>query len=176
MKRPLPLLIPFVAVFLSPLLFGQQTGDAQANPPEDSVDIVTQVQQLRAEVEQLSEQVDRLNNEINNMRAASPALARTTRNRPAPTAPAPTPAITAASVPATPIAASTQNDETIPITVLVFRDGRKVETRNYAIIGESIWVYNEEESRKYRVADLDVDATRKLNSDHGVGFQLPPSR
>ncbi len=174
MKRQLALLIPFVAVFLSPLLFGQQAGDAQANPPEDSVDIVTQVQQLRAEVEQLSEQVDRLNNEINSMRTASPAPARTTRSRTAPAALAS--AVAAASAPATPIAASTQNDETIPITVLVFRDGRKVETRNYAIIGESIWVYNEEESRKYRVADLDVDATRKLNSDHGVGFQLPPTR
>ena|SRR5665213_711424 len=174
MKRPLPLFIAFVAVFFPPLLFGQQAGDAQANPPEDSVDIVTQVQQLRAEVEQLSEQVDRLNNEIKSMRATSPAPARTTRSRTAPTAPAP--AITVASTPATPAPTSAQNDESIPITVLVFRDGRKVETRNYAIVGESIWVYNEQESKKYKVADLDVDATRKLNSEHGVGFQLPPTQ
>lgn len=175
MKRPLPLLIPFVAMFFSPLLFGQQSGDAQATQPEDNVDIVTQVQQLRAEVEQLSEQVDRLNNEIKTMRSTGTAPVRAARSR---TAPAPQVASVSAPAiaPVTTAPASAQSDESIPITVLVFRDGRKVETRNYAIVGESIWVYNEQESKKYRVADLDVDATRKLNSDNGVLFQLPPAR
>ncbi len=175
MKHPLPLLISLVAVFFSPLLFGQQSGDAQTTQPEDNVDIVTQVQQLRAEVEQLSEQVDRLNNEIKSMRATGTAPVRTARTRTA-AAPPVTPASTPAGAPVSTAPASAQNDESIPITVLVFRDGRKVETRNYAIVGESIWVYNEQESKKYRVADLDVDATRKLNSDNGVLFQLPPAR
>ncbi len=174
MKRPLPLFISLVALLFSPLLSAQQQGDAQANAPEDSADIVAQVQQLRAEVEQLSEQVDRLNNEIKSIRASGGAApSRPTRGRAVSTAPTPvpTPAIAAATA-----APAVQNEESIPITVLVFRDGKKVETRNYAIVGESIWVYNEQESKKYRVADLDVDATRKLNSDHGVGFQLPPTR
>ncbi len=174
MKRPLLFLISLAAVLFSPLLSAQQQTDAQSNPSEDSPDIVAQVQQLRAEVEQLSEQVDRLNNEIKSMRTTGAVSAGTpTRGRTAgkPSTPASTPApVATTSVPAA------QNDESVPITVLVFRDGQKVETRNYAIVGESIWVYNERESKKYRVADLDVDATRQLNSAHGVGFQLPPTR
>jgi len=74
------------------------------------------------------------------------------------------------------MAAPPQSDENIPITVLVFRDGRLVQTRNYAIVGESIWVYTEQESKKYRLADLDLEATKKVNSEHGVLFELPPAR
>jgi outer membrane murein-binding lipoprotein Lpp len=169
MKRPLPLFVSLFAILFSPLLFGQQPDDAQSNAPADNVDMVTQIQQLRADVERLSQQVDRLSNEVKSLQGPKPLPAKTTRSK---TAPAPVVASTVTE----PASAPAQNVETIPITVLVFRDGRRVETRNYAIVGESIWVYTELESKKYRVADLDVEATKKVNSDEGVQFQLPPTR
>jgi hypothetical protein len=171
MKRPLPLFVSLFAILFSPLLFGQQPDDAQSNSPADNVDMVTQIQQLRADVERLSEQVDRLNNEVKSLQGPKPLPAKTTRSK---TATAPVGVTTVKEPVSAPVPA--QNVETIPITVLVFRDGRRVETRNYAIVGESIWVYTELESKKYRVADLDVEATKKVNSDEGVQFQLPPTR
>ena len=174
MKRLRPSSILCFGLLFSSLAVGQQTDDGQVNPPADNVDLVTQIQQLRAEVERLSQQVDRLNNEVNSLQAngvaPAPPVARTSKSR--------TPAVTAskAATPAPEVAAPAQNEEAVPMTVLVFHDGKRVETPNYAIVGESVWVYSEQESRKYKLEDLDVDATKKVNSDHGVSFQLPPSR
>jgi hypothetical protein len=173
MKRLLLLSVPLFGLLFLPLLFGQQADDAQANQPADNVDLVTQIQQLRADVERLSQQVDRLNNEVTSLRTAGAVPARTARIR---TPPARVASKAAPEPPVAPVAALPQNDETIPITVLVFRDGRRVETRNYAIVGESIWVYTEQESKKYRLADLDLESTKKVNTEHGVLFELPPAR
>jgi hypothetical protein len=58
-------------------------------------------------------------------------------------------------------------------TVLVFRDGRRDEVQNYAIVGGTLWVFTPQQARKIRVADLDVKATKETNDDRGVEFQLP---
>jgi hypothetical protein len=58
-------------------------------------------------------------------------------------------------------------------TVLVFRDGRRDEVQNYAIISDTLWVFTKQRARKIRVADLDVKATKEMNADRGVEFQLP---
>jgi hypothetical protein len=58
-------------------------------------------------------------------------------------------------------------------TVLVFRDGRRDEVQNYAIVGGTLWVFTPQQARKIRVADLDVKATKETNGDRGVEFQLP---
>ncbi|MGH9513058.1 MAG: hypothetical protein ACRD2U_13080 [Terriglobales bacterium] len=173
MKRLLPLLVSLFAVCVSPLLLGQQSDDATANRPPDNADVVSQIQELRADVERLSRQVDRLNDEIKSLQTTGSSSAVPARTR---IVPAPPPAKAAPTVAASPAPAPTEDDESIPVTVLVFHDGSRVETKNYAIIGENIWVYSENASKKYRVADLDIEATKKVNSDHGVLFQLPPSR
>lgn len=59
-------------------------------------------------------------------------------------------------------------------TILVFKDGRKLELRNYAIIGATLFDLTPGHPRRLAVADLDLDATRKQNDDRGVSFQLPP--
>jgi TolA-binding protein len=163
--RWLPILL--ASVMLASPFFGQQTDDSQPTQPGDNVDVVTQIQQLRADVERLTQQLDRLNNEVKSLQANQATVSKATRPAanpaPAPPAPAVTPAASA-------------TDETNPITTLIFRDGRRLETRNYAIVGESIWVYTEQDSKKYRVADLNIDATKKANADQGVLFQLPPNR
>jgi len=56
-------------------------------------------------------------------------------------------------------------------TVLVFRDGRRMEIQNYAIVGQMLWVFNERAATKIPLSDLDLDATQKEN--RGSGFRFP---
>ena len=58
-------------------------------------------------------------------------------------------------------------------TQLVFRDRRTEEVQNYAIVGQTFWIFSEQRARKIPLADLDIPATKKANDDRGVEFQLP---
>lgn len=58
-------------------------------------------------------------------------------------------------------------------TVLVFRDGRKLEIGNYAIQGDTIFNLSGSGPRRIKLADLDLDSTVKLNEDRGSEFRLP---
>src|SRR5229473_5922495 len=58
-------------------------------------------------------------------------------------------------------------------TILVFRDGRRSEVQNYAIVGQTLWMFTEQRSRKVPVSDIDVNATKKVNADRGVEFRPP---
>jgi hypothetical protein len=76
--------------------------------------------------------------------------------------------------PPAPVPAQTRTQATPdPPTVLVFRNGDKQEVVNYAIVGQTLWVFNEQRAKKLSVADLDLPATAKANDDRGVDFQLP---
>src|SRR5207253_2411366 len=44
-------------------------------------------------------------------------------------------------------------------TVLVFRDGHRLEIQNYAVIGQTLWVLDERNATKISISDLDLDAT-----------------
>jgi hypothetical protein len=57
-------------------------------------------------------------------------------------------------------------------TVLVFRDGHQQEVSNYAIMGETLYIFDSHR-QKIGLDDLDVPATIKLNDDRGVEFHLP---
>jgi len=58
-------------------------------------------------------------------------------------------------------------------TQLVFRDKHTEEVQNYAIVGQTFWVFSPQRARKFALADLDIPATKKVNDDRGVEFQLP---
>jgi len=58
-------------------------------------------------------------------------------------------------------------------TVLIFKDGRKLEVGNYAIVGATLFDLTAGHSRKVALADLDLEATQKQNDDRGVSFQIP---
>jgi hypothetical protein len=60
-------------------------------------------------------------------------------------------------------------------TLLIFKDGHKLEVSNYAIIGEILFDLTPGHSRRIALANLDLDETRRQNDDHGVIFQLPPT-
>jgi hypothetical protein len=58
-------------------------------------------------------------------------------------------------------------------TILVFRDGRQSEIQNYAIVGQTVWVFTEQRARKVPISDLNVEASTRVNAVRGVEFRLP---
>jgi len=62
----------------------------------------------------------------------------------------------------------------LPTTAFIYRDGRQLEAQNYAILGKTLWVFDEDLTRKIPLNDLDLDATQKRNEDRGVEF-VPPN-
>lgn len=59
-----------------------------------------------------------------------------------------------------------------PTTVFVYRDGREMEVRDYAIFGNSLWVFHDQTVRKFPLADFNLEASRQINEEHGVEFPL----
>jgi hypothetical protein len=59
-----------------------------------------------------------------------------------------------------------------PTTVLVYRDGRKTEVGNYAVVGQTLWIFSEARARKVPLAELDLNATRTANEERGVEFSF----
>jgi len=60
----------------------------------------------------------------------------------------------------------------VPV-VLVFRDGRRMEIQNYAIIGQTLWVLDEGTATKIALSDLDLAATQAENRSRGIRFLVP---
>jgi hypothetical protein len=58
-------------------------------------------------------------------------------------------------------------------TVLVFKDGHKLDVTNYAIQGDTLFNFSAKGPRRIALADLDLKATTKINDDNGVQFRLP---
>ena len=66
-------------------------------------------------------------------------------------------------------------DEKAAPAVLVYRDGHRDEAQNYAVLGQTVWVFGEQGSRRIALADLDLEATKRLNDERGVEFVPPHS-
>ena len=60
-------------------------------------------------------------------------------------------------------------------SVLVFRDGHKREVINYAIMSQTVYVFDKG-TQRIALSDLDVPATIKANEDRGLEFKLPPQK
>ena len=58
-------------------------------------------------------------------------------------------------------------------TLLVFNDKHSQEVRNYAIVGQTLWIFSEQRATKLPLSSLDIDATRKANDERGLDFQVP---
>jgi hypothetical protein len=59
-----------------------------------------------------------------------------------------------------------------PPTTLVFRDGKRMETQNYAIVDNTLWLMANGHITKYPLSELDREATLKSNEDRGVDFRV----
>lgn len=65
-------------------------------------------------------------------------------------------------------------EEKPPATVLVYRDGHEVEVQDYAIQGQTLWVFSGQLTQQVPLADLDLAATQRVNGQRGVEF-VPPN-
>jgi hypothetical protein len=59
-----------------------------------------------------------------------------------------------------------------PATVFIFKDGHQIETRNFAIMGQTLYDFSSSNLRKIQITDLDAAATVKANDDRGITVKL----
>jgi hypothetical protein len=60
-----------------------------------------------------------------------------------------------------------------PATVFVFKDGHQIETKNFAIMGKTLYDLSGSTLKKVQLNDLDSAATLKANDERGVQVKLP---
>jgi len=120
------------------------------NPPPPPVDSTTQI--LANEVDKLTQQVQQLTEERQAKAAQPPAFQPESSIPPVETAPPE------------------------PSTILVLRDGKKVETDNYAIMGATFWNFSAHPVQRIPIAQIDISASRQANEVRGIEFPtLGPS-
>lgn len=112
-----------------------------------------QLERANAQASDLTSQIQQLREELQQMREQQ-------SSPPAGAAPAPPPMEDA-------------KQEPPAATTLVFRDGRRSEVENYAIVGSTVWVFSDQRRKKIPIAELDLKATQQVNEDRGVDFSIP---
>lgn len=113
-----------------------------------------QLERANAQVSDLTNQIEQLREELERMREQ--------QNSPRAAAPPPPPADDA-------------KVEPLVSTTLVFRDGRRSQVENYAIVGNMLWVFTDQRRTKIPIAELDLKSTQQVNEDRGVDFAIPAS-
>ena len=69
-------------------------------------------------------------------------------------------------------ASGNETNEPGQASVLVFRDQRREEVHNYAIVGQTLWIFSPQRTEKIPLAEIDVAASAKANQDRGVEFHI----
>jgi hypothetical protein len=72
--------------------------------------------------------------------------------------------------PAPPTAPQSEAEQQPLPAILIYRDGHQGEVLNYAILGQTLWVFKDRSTRRIPLADLNLAATEKLNEQRGVDF------
>jgi hypothetical protein len=78
----------------------------------------------------------------------------------------------APAAPPAPAAAPAPSEPPPPATIIVMRDGRQIETTNYAVMDQTLWNFSARPVQKIPLSSIDVAASEKANSDRGVDFGL----
>jgi hypothetical protein len=63
-------------------------------------------------------------------------------------------------------------EDKTPATVFIFKDGHQLETKNYAIMGGTLFDFSSKVLRKIQMDEIDSAATLKANDDRGVVMKL----
>src|SRR5258708_5733791 len=66
-----------------------------------------------------------------------------------------------------------KEEDHTPATVFIFKDGHQLETRNFAIMGQSLFDFSSKTLRKIQLDEIDSVATLKANDDRGITVKLP---
>jgi hypothetical protein len=59
-----------------------------------------------------------------------------------------------------------------PPTVIILNDGRRFETRSYAVADGTLWILSPDRAQKVPLAQIDVEKSRRVNAGRGVDFQI----
>ncbi len=62
-------------------------------------------------------------------------------------------------------------DKSTP-TIFIFKDGHQLETKNYAIMGGTLFDFSGKVLKKIQMDEIDSAATLKANDDRGVVMKL----
>jgi hypothetical protein len=147
-----PFFSPFF--FSTPIFIGSPFfpafGDGFYGPPPPPEPVVSSDNSANV---QLATEIQRLSDEVEDLRDEE---RRRSENRP----------------PATPGGSLTAK-EPAPVTIFVFRDGHRISTQNYALAGQTLWIFNEHTARKIPLSELDASATERVNAANGVEIHLP---
>jgi hypothetical protein len=63
-------------------------------------------------------------------------------------------------------------EDKTPATVFIFKDGHQLETKNYAIMGGTLFDFSSKTLKKIQMDEIDSAATVKANDDRGVVMKL----
>jgi hypothetical protein len=63
-------------------------------------------------------------------------------------------------------------EDKTPATVFIFKDGHQLETKNYAIMGGTLFDFSSKILKKIQMDEIDSAATLKANDDRGVTMKL----
>jgi hypothetical protein len=75
--------------------------------------------------------------------------------------------------PSAPATAKAPEPDNSPSAVFIFKDGRQLEVKNYAIMGQTLYDLSSGVMKKVQLTDLDTVATLKANDDRGITVKLP---
>lgn len=64
-------------------------------------------------------------------------------------------------------------EDNSPATVFIFKDGSKIETKNFAIVGQTLYDFSGSTLKKIQLGDLNRAATTKANDELGITVKLP---
>jgi hypothetical protein len=117
---------------------------------------------IQEEIDRLENEVERLREERETPETVGSKLARSDL-----------PATFRSDPPSGPHSNPPPNDEPQSTTVLVFRDKHTQEVHNYAVVGQTLWIFTERRAMKLPLTSLDIPATTEANQDRGVDFRLP---
>ncbi|HSK44085.1 MAG TPA: hypothetical protein VLA83_09395 [Candidatus Binatia bacterium] len=63
-------------------------------------------------------------------------------------------------------------EDKTPAAVFIFKDGHQLETKNYAIMGGTLFDFSSKTIKKIQLDEIDSAATLKANDDRGVTMKL----
>ena len=106
-------------------------------------------------------QPDTLSTEIGNLAAEVASLREDEASRQLPAGPAPPPSVT--------------SEEKPPMTIFVYKDGREMEVQDYAILGDTLWVFSDQTTHRVPLTDIDLPETQRANARPRRRFRPPTS-
>ncbi len=138
--------------YYDPFFYYSYDSSAYQSSYDADMQLSNQIENLRLQLQQLREQDEQLRQQLSQPAVPPPSYA-------APASP--------------PAAPAGQSEALPPATVLVFRDGHRREVRNFAIVGQTLWILSEAGAQKVPLSSLDLDQTVKANEERGIAFPLP---